>query len=73
MKRYLIERNNKYFTSFSNEYDKKGKYKLKPIYGTLETAVYFSSIQDAQNTAIRVNGRVVELWKHLKKLKEIHL
>ena len=36
MKKYLIERNNKYFTAFGNEFDKKGKSKLKAIYGTIE-------------------------------------
>ncbi|CDR30192.1 Uncharacterised protein [Acholeplasma oculi] len=60
MKKYLIERNNKYFTAFGNEFDKKGKSRIKPIYGTIENAVYFSSLTDAQNTAIRVNGKVVE-------------
>ena len=60
MKKYLIERNNKYFTSFGSDYDKKGRPKYKPIYGTIEMAVKFSSLTDAQNTAIRVQGKVVE-------------
>ncbi|CDR31052.1 Uncharacterised protein [Acholeplasma oculi] len=60
MKRYLIERNNKFFTSFGSDYDKKGRAKYKAIYGNKEMAVRFSSLTDAQNTAIRVNGKVVE-------------
>ena len=27
MKKYMIERDNKYFTTFGNDYDKKGKVK----------------------------------------------
>lgn len=61
MKKYLIEHNNKYFTSFGSDYDKKGKSKLKAIYGTIEMAVKFSSLTDAQNTATRVQGKVVEI------------
>ncbi len=65
MKKYLIERGNKYFTTFGNDYDKKGKLKVKPIFGTIEMAVYFSSLNDAELTAYRVKGNVVEFTKVL--------
>lgn len=65
MKKYMIERDNKYFATFGNDYDKKGKLKVKAIFGTIETAVYFSSLNDAELTAYRVKGNVVEFTKVL--------
>ncbi|AAA87964.1 unknown [Plasmavirus L2] len=61
MKKYMIERDNKFFSSFGNDFDKKGRQKLKPIYSLKQNAVYFSSLSDAQITASRVQGKVIEI------------
>lgn len=61
MKKYLIKKQNKYFTSFTNHYQKNGKVKILPIFGSVETALLFHSENDAKTTAQRVQGDVVEM------------
>lgn len=63
MKKYLIKKQNKYFTSFTNHYQKNGKVKILPIFGNVETALLFHSKNDAVNTALRVDGDVVEMYE----------
>ena len=66
MKKYMIEHNNKFFTGFGNDYNKRGKPILKPIYGSRELALRFYSLNDAFNTSLRVSGSIVEietLWQ----------
>lgn len=65
MKKYMIMCDNKYFIIFGNDYDKKGKLKVKLIFGIIEMVVYFSLLNDVEFIVYRVKGNVVEFIKVL--------